>query len=205
MIQNDESMKPGIPMKLEFDSHPGTKLTESNSQPMKSIVPVIDSAYLGGVVNDADWDKAMSGGIDNSLEEHVIVDENCRGRLVAKVFGSLEEAQAFLDANLEEICSLALQPPEESINHLGLAASKGDRVAAELLVAKGTDVNAVGGVGVSPLIIAAIKGHREVAELLIAKGANINAMDNNGRTPLYYALKHGYQEIAELLIAKGAV
>lgn len=131
-------MKNNAPMMFELDFHSETASAEPNSQPLKSIAPVIDSTYLGGVINDADWDKAKSGsGNDRPLEEHVIVDEKCRGRLVADVFGSLEEAQAFLDAHREEICSLALQSAEDSINHLGLAAGKGDVAAAELLVAKG--------------------------------------------------------------------
>ena len=56
---------------------------------------------------------------------------------------------------------------------------------AELLIAKGADVNAKVAIwGRTPLHFAAWNGHKEVAELLIENGAEVNAKDNYGRTPL---------------------
>jgi cytohesin len=83
------------------------------------------------------------------------------------------------------------------------AATFGHKEIVELLIAKGADVNAKGGVikGTIPLHKAASNGHKEVAEVLIAKGADVNAKSENGITPLHYAAS---KEIAELLLAKGA-
>jgi len=56
---------------------------------------------------------------------------------------------------------------------LGNAAEKGHKEIAELLIAKGADVNAKND-GRTPLHWAAEKGHKETAELLIAEGAEVN-------------------------------
>jgi cytohesin len=71
---------------------------------------------------------------------------------------------------------------------LHLAATFGHKEIAELLIDKGVDVNAVGGLlGWTPLHWAASEGRKEVAELLIAKGADVNAKDEDGKTPLDWA------------------
>ena len=66
-------------------------------------------------------------------------------------------------------------------------------------LAAGTDVNAKGKNGWTPLHRAAIYGRKEIAELLIAAGADVNAKDRYGETPL--DLADG--EIAELLRKHG--
>jgi ankyrin repeat protein len=83
-------------------------------------------------------------------------------------------------------------------------ASIGRTEIAELLVAKGANVNARENNGITPLHIAAERGNREIVELLISRGADINARRKNGKTPLHQASENGYTQIAELLIAKGA-
>jgi ankyrin repeat protein len=87
---------------------------------------------------------------------------------------------------------------------LWYAADHGHKEVAELLIAKGADVNARDDVGRTPLHIAAIYGYKEIAELLIAKGADVNAKIEGGGTPLHIAAHLGHKEVAELLIAKGA-
>jgi ankyrin repeat protein len=85
---------------------------------------------------------------------------------------------------------------------LYLAAENGRKQVAELLIAKGADVNAKN--GFTPLHRAAYQGHKEIAELLIANGADVNAKDDDGRTPLHYAAKYATKEVVELLIPNGA-
>ncbi len=81
------------------------------------------------------------------------------------------------------------------------AAATGNIEAVKQHLAAGTDVNAKGKYGATPLHNTAIK---KIAELLIPNGAEVNAKDGNGWTPLHYAAGRGHRETAELLIAKGA-
>jgi len=69
----------------------------------------------------------------------------------------------------------------------------------------GTEVNAKGETGRTPLHWAAIEGHKEIAELLIAKGADVNTKTNDGKTPLDEAINPFYNntEIANLLHKHG--
>ena len=83
---------------------------------------------------------------------------------------------------------------------LDYAAEDGHKEIAELLIAEGADLNAVGGsFGETPLHTAAWNGHKEVAELLIAKGADVNVKGNNSETPLDWAIRGNYTETADLL------
>ena len=105
-------------------------------------------------------------------------------------------------------------------NLLHLAASK---EVAELLIAKGADVNAKDRYGFTPLHFAAAFDRIEVAQMLIAQGADINAQrehhldrwtptwglyikmflrgNSRAATPLFFARS---PEMAKFLIAKGA-
>ena len=76
------------------------------------------------------------------------------------------------------------------------AASVGSIEIAELLIAKGADVNAREKGGGTPLHQATYGDHVEVAELLIVSGANVNAQDDGGYTPTDYS----FGETASLLI-----
>ena len=75
---------------------------------------------------------------------------------------------------------------------------------AELLIAKGTDVNAKSNRGYTPLHEASKKEKTEIIELLIAKGADVNAKDADGKTPLDRAIMNRIDEIADLLRKHGA-
>jgi len=81
------------------------------------------------------------------------------------------------------------------------AALEGNIEAIKQHLAAGTDVNARGGIGETPLHSAAYYGHKVVAELLIAEGADVNAKTEDGVTPLDFAKRH--PEIADLLRKHG--
>ncbi|MDB4797182.1 ankyrin repeat domain-containing protein [bacterium] len=86
---------------------------------------------------------------------------------------------------------------------LQIAALKGHKEVAELLITKGADVNAKTNSGWTPLVVAAVRGHKEVAELLIAKGADVNAKNDDGETPLDLAIGRKHPETAALLRKHG--
>lgn len=74
---------------------------------------------------------------------------------------------------------------------------------AELLVARGADVNAEGRTGYTPLHVASGLGQVKMAELLLNKGADINAKDARG-TPLQAAVLQGHEPVVALLIERKA-
>lgn len=70
---------------------------------------------------------------------------------------------------------------------------------AELLVAKGSDVNAKTRAGYTPLHYAARRGYYNVVDLLLEKGADINAKTEDGRTALDCARAANHADVVELL------
>jgi cytohesin len=83
------------------------------------------------------------------------------------------------------------------------AAFWGLKEVAELLIAKGADVNVKDYKGVTPLHDAALWGHKEIAELLLANGADVDAKDEDGDTPLDVAILRNDKETADLLRKHG--
>ena len=69
---------------------------------------------------------------------------------------------------------------------IDLASSLGNREMAELLIAKGADIQCDPQKGFSPLHNAADEGHKEIVELLLAKG-----VDPNGRQSFSKYWDHG--------------
>jgi len=84
------------------------------------------------------------------------------------------------------------------------AALKGDKAAAELLLADHAGANARDERGTTPLHQAARGGHTALVELLLANQAGVNARDERGTTPLHHAAQNGHPTVVELLLAKGA-
>ncbi|MBD1810910.1 ankyrin repeat domain-containing protein [Microcoleus vaginatus DQ-U2] len=90
------------------------------------------------------------------------------------------------------------------VNNKNLLHFAGSKEVAELLIAKGADVNAKSPYGWTPLHFATASDRIKVAQTLIAKGADINAWTGSqyfNITPLFFARS---PEMAKLLIAKGA-
>ena len=83
-----------------------------------------------------------------------------------------------------------LKAPSISTPNISIhdAAAKGNIEAIKQHLAAGTDVNANGYRGFTPLHYAARNGHKEIVELLIAKGADVNVKivsgPSIGNTPL---------------------
>jgi ankyrin repeat protein/beta-lactamase regulating signal transducer with metallopeptidase domain len=84
------------------------------------------------------------------------------------------------------------------------AAACGQEGVAELLVAKGADVNTRNKYWVTPLHLACKKGYVDIARLLLANKARVDARTPKGWTPLHFAAENGHKDVAALLIDKGA-
>ena len=72
-----------------------------------------------------------------------------------------------------------------------------------LLVAHPQDVNARGGLRVTPLHAALDNGHVDVARLLLRNGADVDILDSHDQTPLHLAAKCGDPEILRSLLERG--
>lgn len=94
----------------------------------------------------------------------------------------------------------------DGFTSIGLAAYFGHREAAEYLLRKGANANAVGDneLRFTALTGALTQGHREVAKLLVATGADVNHRTGEGLTPLMYPAFHGDAETAAFLLDHGA-
>ena len=93
---------------------------------------------------------------------------------------------------------------QQGFTPLHVAAQKGHNKVAELLIAKGANVNTSGRlIGTTPLDSAALLGHKEMVELLIDSGADINPQIITGETPLQRAEQRGHSAIAEILRKHG--
>src|ERR1017187_725486 len=96
-------------------------------------------------------------------------------------------------------------PPAAEIGALLTeSALKGQTDIADLLLAKGANVDARDKSGATPLHQAALKGNLAFATLLLQHGADVNARDRDGATPLHNAALNGGSELAALLLDKGA-
>jgi uncharacterized protein len=89
---------------------------------------------------------------------------------------------------------------------LQLAAFFGRDAAAEVLIARGADVDAVADndMRIRPLHAAVAGRHRQIARRLLAAGAQVDAAQQHGWTPLLAAADNGDAELVAALLAAGA-
>lgn len=80
----------------------------------------------------------------------------------------------------------------------------GNREVAELLLARGADLDAKRWCGRTPLFCAVENNRKEVAEFLIKKGANVNVIIKTDGSPLVVAARKSLTDMAKLLIEHGA-
>jgi ankyrin repeat protein len=70
---------------------------------------------------------------------------------------------------------------------------------AQLLIARGANVNCRGAEGGTPLHETAERGQIEFAKMLLDHGADVNAKDDNGKTPLTLAVENKKTDMARFL------
>jgi ankyrin repeat protein len=124
---------------------------------------------------------------------------------------SVHEAAAMgitsrLDQLLAEDPSLLNAWSPDGFQPLGLACFFGQREAAELLLARGGELNtpARHPFHVTALHAALASPQPGFAAVLVAAGADVNARQQGGFTPLHEAAHSGYLDIARLLLEHGA-
>jgi len=136
--------------------------------------------------------------------------------------GDLAKVKAFIQEGID------VNTKVHGCTPLHCAVRCGHKEVAQLLIAKGADVNAKDTRGRTPIDLAINQGRKEIAKLLLSKsddvslhiaayigdlqrvekfiadGADVDANDRKGQTALHYAAKAGQIAVAKLLIANGA-
>ncbi|KUI70485.1 Ankyrin repeat and KH domain-containing protein mask [Cytospora mali] len=87
---------------------------------------------------------------------------------------------------------------------LQMAALVKDEPYVDLLLSRGTDVNAVGYYYGTALQAAARGGNVNIVRKILRAGANVNILQGAWQTALRAALVDGYEDVVEILLAHGA-
>lgn len=82
------------------------------------------------------------------------------------------------------------------------AASYGQMVSVQLLVAAGANVNSLAPDMITPLLLAAAGGHNEIVRLLLDRGASAIHMDIVGNTALMYAAAGNHPHTCNELLSR---
>jgi uncharacterized protein len=120
----------------------------------------------------------------------------------ASVLGDLEQVQALLAANPDQINMFSV----DGFQALGFAVFFAQPAVARWLVEHGAEVNSPSrnGQRVPPLNSAAAGGNVETVRLLLEHGADPNGRQAGGFAPLHNAAQNGLLEMIDLLLARGA-
>jgi ankyrin repeat protein len=148
-------------------------------------------------MDDARTVQSLLGAVDPNMPNPV-------GGEPALVLAVREGAMQVLDVLLRYPGTKVDATALNGNTALMMAAFKGNKAAAEALIAKGAAVNRPGW---TPLHYAAASGDVEIARMLLAHGARIDAQSppaSGKYTPLMMAAREGHQESAEFLLGQGA-
>ena len=87
---------------------------------------------------------------------------------------------------------------------LHAASLGGHEKVVQMLLEKGANINAQGGLYGSVLQAASLGGHEKVVQMLLEKGANINVQGGRYGSTLQAASIRGYKKVVQMLLEKGA-
>jgi ankyrin repeat protein/beta-lactamase regulating signal transducer with metallopeptidase domain len=172
------------------------KGADVNAKNSKGETPLDIAISKGRRVGGMQLDMSMSYGRKEVLE---LLRPGDPIHDTAKT-GDLAKVKAMLKDNPDLISS----KDSEGKTPLHVAALMGRKSVAELLLAKGSDVNAKNNNGETPLHVAAMEGYKDLVEVLAASKADVNAKANDGSTPLHVAAQNGNKNVAEVLLANKA-
>jgi ankyrin repeat protein len=153
-----------------------------------AVSPILDALYHG---QGAEAQRLAS----QVGSEHLSIHE-------AAALGNLDRVQHLVTADPTQANAWAV----DGFQPLGLACFFGHRPAAELLLARGAEVNAAArnSFQVAALHAALAGPDPDIARSLLAAGADANARQQGGVTPLHEAAHLGRLDVVQLLLDHGA-
>ncbi|KAK0162418.1 hypothetical protein PV327_006195 [Microctonus hyperodae] len=118
----------------------------------------------------------------------------------ATQYGALERVTELVEAGAN-----VNQPDAETVTLLHWAAINNRKEIVKYLIAKGANVNAIGGeLASTPLHWATRQGHLLTFTILMKAGADPTLRDSEGFACIHLAAQFGYTGIVAYLVAKGA-
>uniref|UniRef100_UPI003AACCFB2 ankyrin-2b n=1 Tax=Centroberyx gerrardi TaxID=166262 RepID=UPI003AACCFB2 len=96
-----------------------------------------------------------------------------------------------------------MDPEENGLNALHLAAKEGHVDLVQELLERGSAVDSATKKGNTALHIASLAGQAEVVKILVKRGADINSQSQNGFTPLYMAAQENHLDVVRYLLENG--
>jgi hypothetical protein len=204
----------------DFDDEDELDASDSSYPSTSSNIPLLkekrvrvgDTVCAIGIYNSAKGGLVPGGlGADRFIKlirgRLADVERQARNSTFARFFGGLI-ALALINAATYGVMMAnryhpAAQEPRqrEAFNVVG----KGDVARLEKLIARGVDVNAISGDGLTPLAIAAQTGRLEIVKLLLAANADPNLRrPSDNRSALDLARANGHDQIVALLKEAGA-
>ncbi len=159
----------------------------------KTVIPKPFKKYYAVLLSDEVLDRAQFSSPSPSGQ---------RGKIqAAKQAADLAALKTSLEKNPDQIISR----DENGFTPLHHAAYSGNLEAAQLLIEKGTDLDAKAtGLDWTALFLASLRGHKQIAEFLIDNGAYTGVKDAKGRSPVHIAALRGHQELIGLFLRHGA-
>ena len=182
-------------MNLLLDRGARVALADGEEAPVFNANPFFIASYAG---NAAILKRLAQAGANTNLPMLLLGSSRETPMLGAFKFGDMEVAKALLDLGASVDFA-----DGNGITMLGRTVLNNDLPMAQLMLARGADVNRVDKLGMTPLLWASAIdfGDSRMIELLLGSGARTDARNKDGLTPVELARAHGNAELAVALAA----
>ncbi|KAJ3967105.1 ankyrin repeat-containing domain protein, partial [Lentinula raphanica] len=152
------------------------------------------------------WTKNFEASVEWKWETNNIFAEHDKLHVTAW-FGLETSAQRLL-TNTDTGMQNDLLDVNTMSKHFGtalqIAAARGHKDTAELLLQQGAEINAQGGHFGTAVQGAAFNGYKNIVEFLVQQGAEINTQGGLYSTALQAGADNGHKDIVEFLVQHGA-
>ncbi|MFM1848008.1 MAG: hypothetical protein RL417_1482 [Pseudomonadota bacterium] len=178
----------------------GKKVEESATAAPTQVAKVA----AGEVVVDAAVESAPAPEL-TAEETPARVDGGVTANAVSDALlyqGVLLEDVALMKEALQKGANIEYRQQNRTM--LGIAAQSPNDLVVKALIEGGADVNAVDGIGHTPLMRAVDLASIPNIRALLGAKADVNYRDNEGRTPLLLAIRNQNEEVATVLLEAGA-